>query len=64
MSAVREAVVGLRGKRVEEGTGAQAEGAPRHAYTQRLLASLPVPDPDPGEHARRRSNESDLHAAE
>lgn len=35
-----------RGVLVEEGTGEQVLGAPRHAYTQRLLASLPVPDPD------------------
>jgi peptide/nickel transport system ATP-binding protein len=34
-----------RGKLVEEGTGAEVLGAPQHPYTQRLLASLPVPDP-------------------
>lgn len=34
-----------RGKLVEEGTGAEVLGNPRDAYTQRLLASLPVPDP-------------------
>jgi peptide/nickel transport system ATP-binding protein len=34
-----------RGKLVEEGTGAEVLGNPRQAYTQRLLASLPVPDP-------------------
>jgi peptide/nickel transport system ATP-binding protein len=34
-----------RGRLVEEGTGAQVLGAPQHPYTQRLLASLPVPDP-------------------
>jgi peptide/nickel transport system ATP-binding protein len=34
-----------RGKLVEEGTGAEVLGAPKHPYTQRLLASLPVPDP-------------------
>ncbi|MCU1406146.1 MAG: glutathione transporter ATP-binding protein [Glaciihabitans sp.] len=33
------------GKLVEEGTGAEVLGAPQHPYTQRLLASLPVPDP-------------------
>ena len=33
------------GHLVEEGTGAQVLGAPQHPYTQRLLASLPVPDP-------------------
>jgi peptide/nickel transport system ATP-binding protein len=34
-----------RGQLVEEGTGAQILGEPEHPYTQRLLASLPVPDP-------------------
>jgi peptide/nickel transport system ATP-binding protein len=34
-----------RGQLVEEGTGAEVLGAPQHPYTQRLLASLPVPDP-------------------
>ncbi|MDR5700222.1 ABC transporter ATP-binding protein [Agromyces aerolatus] len=33
------------GELVEEGTGAEVLGSPRHPYTQRLLASLPVPDP-------------------
>jgi peptide/nickel transport system ATP-binding protein len=41
-----------KGRLVEEGTGAEVLGAPQHPYTQRLLASLPVPDPD--EQARRR----------
>ncbi|MEN0084127.1 MAG: ABC transporter ATP-binding protein [Leifsonia sp.] len=34
-----------RGTLVEEGTGEEVLGNPREAYTQRLLASLPVPDP-------------------
>ncbi|MBO3083319.1 ABC transporter ATP-binding protein [Cellulomonas fengjieae] len=34
-----------RGVLVEEGTGDEVLGAPKHPYTQRLLASLPVPDP-------------------
>jgi peptide/nickel transport system ATP-binding protein len=34
-----------RGKLVEEGTGIEVLGAPTDPYTQRLLASLPVPDP-------------------
>jgi peptide/nickel transport system ATP-binding protein len=34
-----------QGKLVEEGTGAEVLVAPKHPYTQRLLASLPVPDP-------------------
>ncbi|TFC01832.1 ABC transporter ATP-binding protein [Cryobacterium adonitolivorans] len=33
------------GRLVEEGTGAEVLGSPRDPYTQRLLASLPVPDP-------------------
>ena len=37
---------------VEEGTGEQVLGAPQDAYTRRLLASLPVPDPE--EQAKRR----------
>jgi peptide/nickel transport system ATP-binding protein len=34
-----------KGELVEEGTGAEVLGNPQHPYTQRLLASLPVPDP-------------------
>ncbi|MFC8923752.1 dipeptide ABC transporter ATP-binding protein [Cellulosimicrobium sp. NPDC057127] len=34
-----------RGRLVEEGTGEEVLGNPREEYTQRLLASLPVPDP-------------------
>jgi peptide/nickel transport system ATP-binding protein len=41
-----------QGKLVEEGTGAEVLVAPKHPYTQRLLASLPVPDPI--EQAQRR----------
>ncbi|GAA2176796.1 ABC transporter ATP-binding protein [Leucobacter tardus] len=41
-----------RGELVETGTCAEVLGNPREAYTQRLLASLPVPDP--GEQAERR----------
>lgn len=41
-----------QGRLVEEGTGAEVLGAPKHPYTQRLLASLPVPDPK--EQAQRR----------
>jgi peptide/nickel transport system ATP-binding protein len=41
-----------KGRLVEEGTGAEVLGSPQHPYTQRLLASLPVPDPE--EQARRR----------
>jgi peptide/nickel transport system ATP-binding protein len=51
-----------RGKLVEEGTGAEVLGAPRHPYTQRLLASLPVPDPD--EQARRRTEWERLRASD
>ncbi|WP_084128764.1 ABC transporter ATP-binding protein [Demequina sp. NBRC 110055] len=42
-----------RGALVEEGTGARVLGDPQDPYTQRLLASLPVPDPE--EQARRRA---------
>lgn len=35
-----------RGRLVEQGTGEQVLGAPREDYTRRLLASLPVPDPE------------------
>jgi peptide/nickel transport system ATP-binding protein len=47
---------------VEEGTGAEVLGAPKHEYTQRLLASLPVPDPDA--QARRRARWEELRAAD
>ncbi|CAN5374059.1 ABC transporter ATP-binding protein [soil metagenome] len=43
-----------KGRLVEEGTGADVLGAPKHPYTQRLLASLPVPDP--AEQASRRED--------
>ncbi|MET3567370.1 peptide/nickel transport system ATP-binding protein [Leifsonia sp. 563] len=49
-----------RGKLVEEGTGAEVLGNPREAYTQRLLASLPVPDPV--EQADRREALRELQA--
>lgn len=52
MLADRIAVL-YQGRLVEEGTGAAVLGAPRDPYTQRLLASLPVPDPD--EQAERRA---------
>jgi len=41
-----------KGKLVEEGIGSDVLGNPQHPYTQRLLASLPVPDPR--EQAERR----------
>jgi peptide/nickel transport system ATP-binding protein len=44
MLADRIAVL-YRGVLVEEGTGEEVLGSPQHPYTQRLLASLPVPDP-------------------
>lgn len=42
----------LKGELVEVGTSEQVLGSPEHPYTQRLLASLPVPDP--AEQAVRR----------
>jgi peptide/nickel transport system ATP-binding protein len=50
-----------KGKLVEEGTGAEVLGAPQDLYTQRLLASLPVPDP--AEQALRREGLRLLRAA-
>lgn len=41
-----------KGRLVEQGIGNQVMGSPQHDYTKRLIASLPVPDPD--EQARRR----------
>ncbi len=40
------------GELVEQGTGDQVLNQPEHAYTKRLVASLPVPDPE--EQAARR----------
>ena len=51
-----------RGKLVEEGTGAEVLGAPKHPYTRRLLASLPVPDPE--QQALRRAEWERLRAAD
>jgi peptide/nickel transport system ATP-binding protein len=50
-----------RGELVEEGPGSQVLGAPQHPYTQRLLASLPVPDPQ--EQAERRELLRSLRSA-
>ncbi|MDJ0323659.1 ABC transporter ATP-binding protein [Cryobacterium sp. PH31-AA6] len=50
-----------KGRLVEEGTGAEVLGAPKDPYTQRLLASLPVPDP--AEQADRREKLRRLRAA-
>ncbi|HEY1532311.1 MAG TPA: ABC transporter ATP-binding protein [Galbitalea sp.] len=51
-----------QGKLVEEGTGAEVLVAPKHPYTQRLLASLPVPDPT--EQAIRREKLRSLQTKE
>ncbi|MFC6355773.1 ABC transporter ATP-binding protein [Luethyella okanaganae] len=50
------------GRLVEEGTGAEVLGAPQHPYTQRLLASLPVPNP--AEQALRREELRRLREAD
>ncbi|QTF72361.1 ABC transporter ATP-binding protein [Arthrobacter woluwensis] len=42
----------LKGRLVEQGIGSQIMGHPSQDYTKRLIASLPVPDPD--EQAARR----------
>ncbi|MGO4452791.1 ABC transporter ATP-binding protein [Arthrobacter sp. RAF14] len=42
----------LKGRLVEQGIGSQIMGHPSQEYTKRLIASLPVPDPD--EQAARR----------
>ncbi|MCF2586739.1 dipeptide ABC transporter ATP-binding protein [Brevibacterium sp. UCMA 11752] len=42
----------FHGELLEEGTGEQVLGSPSNDYTKRLIASLPVPDPD--EQATRR----------
>ncbi|MWB99015.1 ABC transporter ATP-binding protein [Agromyces seonyuensis] len=52
----------FRGELVEEGTGAEVLGAPKEAYTKRLLGSLPVPDPV--EQARRRAALAELRKTE
>ena len=51
-----------RGELVEEGTGAEVLGAPKHPYTKRLLASLPVPNP--AEQATRREELRMLRAGD
>jgi peptide/nickel transport system ATP-binding protein len=53
MLADRIAVL-YHGELVEEGPGSEVLGSPQHPYTQRLLASLPVPDP--AEQATRRDH--------
>lgn len=49
-----------KGKLVEQGLGTQVMGDPQHDYTRKLIASLPVPDPD--EQAKRREANRSLLA--
>lgn len=46
-----------RGKIVEHGDASQILNDPQHAYTQKLLASLPIPDPREQQEHRRRLHE-------
>ena len=50
-----------KGKLVEQGIGSQIMGNPQDAYTKRLIASLPVPDP--AEQAARREAHKSLLGA-
>lgn len=58
LSVVRElshrVAVMLRGELVESGDGDTVTSTPQHAYTQRLLLSSPVADPEEQEQRRRR----------
>ncbi|HCG57441.1 MULTISPECIES: ABC transporter ATP-binding protein [Brevibacterium] len=51
----------FHGELLEEGTGEKVLGSPSTDYTKRLIASLPVPDPD--EQAKRRELARNLRTA-
>ncbi|MEF9873528.1 MULTISPECIES: ABC transporter ATP-binding protein [unclassified Glutamicibacter] len=51
----------FRGTLLEEGLGSKVLANPQHEYTQRLIASLPVPDPR--EQAQRRKLIEQLNAS-
>ncbi|WP_394938935.1 dipeptide ABC transporter ATP-binding protein [Psychromicrobium sp. YIM B11713] len=52
-----------QGKLVEEGIGSQVMSAPQHDYTKRLIASLPVPDPQQ-QAARREAHRALLGSSD
>lgn len=52
-----EVMVMHKGKIVESGAAAEIIRSPKHPYTQKLMASLPIPDP-----IAQRQHRAELHA--